>query len=245
MPATCSGSSPDRDSLLSSIGIAYIDPWVLVVDKPHGLLCQPGLGPALQDSVLLRLQRRWPEVQLVHRLDRDTSGLLLLARDSDSHRQLSRAFAERQVEKQYCARVLGILSAAEGTIEAPIRKLSHRPPLYGVGEGGRSSLTHWQRLERHPHGSAVRLRPITGRSHQLRVHLQAMGHPILGDPLYGQPLAAGLCSRLCLHASGLAFRHPGSGEWLSLQSPARFPMLPVADAVDVNPAGSGAEGLAR
>lgn len=224
---------------LESIRIHHVDPWLLVVDKPSGLLCQPGLGPALRDSLLLRLQRRWPEVRLVHRLDRDTSGLLLLARDSETHRQLSRAFAERQVEKHYLARVLGRPKAAAGSIDRPLLKRCHRPPLYDIGDGGRPSLTHWQRLEDHPHGCALSLRPITGRSHQLRVHLLSIGHPILGDPLYGQPLAARLCQRLCLHASGLAFRHPWSGAWVSLTAPARFPPLAPAGA-----ATSGAEGLA-
>lgn len=199
------------------------DPWLLVVDKPPGLLCQPGLGPELRDSLVTRLQITWPEVRLVHRLDRDTSGLILLARDADSHRQLSRAFAERQVEKRYQARVLGRPLDAAGSIDGPIRKRCHRPPLYGVAEGGRPSLTHWQQLGRHRHGSDLSLQPVTGRSHQLRVHLLAIGHPILGDPLYGQPLAARLCSRLCLHACGLAFRHPVTGRELAFHSQACFP----------------------
>lgn len=206
-----------------AIRIHHLDRWLLVVEKPPGLLCQPGLGPELRDSLLLRLQERWPEVRLVHRLDRDTSGLLLLARDRDTHRLLSRAFAERLVQKWYFARVLGSPEAAAGSIAGPIRKLSHRPPLYGVAEGGRPCLTHWQRLEPHAHGHGLLLQPITGRSHQLRVHLRSIGHPILGDPLYGQPRAASLCSRLCLHACGLGFHHPGTDAWLSLTSPARFP----------------------
>ncbi|MFM8525433.1 MAG: RluA family pseudouridine synthase [Cyanobacteriota bacterium] len=224
---------------LETIRIHHLDPWLLVVDKPSGLLCQPGRGPALHDSLLVRLQRRWPEVRLVHRLDRDTSGLLLLARDPESHRQLSGAFAERQVEKHYLARVLGTPTAAAGSIDRPLLKRCHRPPLYGVDDGGRASLTHWQRLEAHRYGCDLRLRPITGRSHQLRVHLLSIGHPILGDPLYGQPLAARLCRRLCLHASGLGFRHPWTGDWLSLTAPALFPPLVACDAVQ-----SGAEGLA-
>lgn len=209
----------------SGLTVHHLDRWLLVVDKPAGLLTQPGLGPEQRDSLVLRLQARWPELRLVHRLDRDTSGLLLLARDSDSHRQLSRAFAERQVQKRYLARVLGSPAAAAGTIDRPIAKLSHRPPLYGVVPAGRPSLTHWQVQQPHAHGQTLLLQPITGRSHQLRVHLQAIGHPILGDPLYGQPLAACLCARLCLHACGLAFRHPATAEWLSFASPARFPPL--------------------
>lgn len=229
-PARDPQRDPDHDPAaagpepeLTAIRILHRDPWLLVVEKPAGLLCQPGLGPELQDSLQLRLQRRWPEVRLVHRLDRDTSGLLLLARDPETHRRLSIAFAERQVEKHYQARILGSPEADAGVIDRPIAKVCHRPPLYGVDSGGRPSLTHWRCLGSHPHGSELALRPITGRSHQLRVHLLAIGHPILGDPLYGQPLAAGLSSRLCLHATGLGFRHPWSGAWLSLRSPAVFP----------------------
>lgn len=222
----------------SGLRLHYGDPWLLVVEKPAGLLTQPGLGPEQRDSLVLRLQERWPELRLVHRLDRDTSGLLLLARDSDSHRQLSRAFAERQVQKRYLARVLGSPAAVSGTIDQPIAKLSHQPPLYGVVSAGRPSLTHWQVQQPHAHGQTLLLQPITGRSHQLRVHLQALGHPILGDPLYGEPLAARLCTRLCLHACGLAFRHPATGEWLSFASPARFP--PPEACL---PGPSGADGL--
>lgn len=228
------------DPGLAAVTVHHQDRWLVVVNKPAGLLTQPGLGPEQRDSLVLRLQARWPELRLVHRLDRDTSGLLLLARDSESHRQLSRAFAERQIQKRYFARVLGSPEAASGTIDLPIMKLSHQPPLYGVAASGRPSLTHWQRHQPHAHGPGLLLQPITGRSHQLRVHLQAIGHPILGDPLYGQPLAASLCTRLCLHACGLAFRHPATGEWLSFASPARFPSLEAG-----LPPPSGAEGFAR
>ena len=233
-------SARERPPAAQPIVVHYSDPWLLVVDKPSGLLCQPGLGPELADSLVTRLQVSWPELRLVHRLDRDTSGLLLLARDSDTHRQLSLAFAERQVQKRYQARVFGRPVDAAGSIAAPIGKRCHRPPLYGVAEGGRPSLTHWQQLGRHRHGCDLSLQPVTGRSHQLRVHLLAIGHPILGDPLYGQPFAARLCSRLCLHATGLAFHHPLTGQWLDLRSEARFP-APAPGA----PGHSGAEGLAR
>ena len=121
------------DPGLAAVTVHHQDRWLVVVNKPAGLLTQPGLGPEQRDSLVLRLQARWPELRLVHRLDRDTSGLLLLARDSESHRQLSRAFAERQIQKRYFARVLGSPEAASGTIDLPIMKLSHQPPLYGGG----------------------------------------------------------------------------------------------------------------
>jgi tRNA pseudouridine32 synthase/23S rRNA pseudouridine746 synthase len=212
---------PDPDP--APIGIHHEDPWLMVVEKPSGLLCQPGRGPHLQDCLLLRLQGRWPEARLVHRLDRDTSGLLLLARDSETHRRLSRAFADRQVEKTYQARILGTPNAASGTIEAPIQKACHRPPLYRVAPDGRPSRTDWRLIRSHRHWSEVELRPLTGRSHQLRVHMLAINHPILGDPLYGEPEATVLCSRLCLHASGLDFCHPWHEHWLHLRSPESFP----------------------
>ncbi|MEB3166515.1 MAG: RluA family pseudouridine synthase [Cyanobacteriota bacterium] len=200
--------------------VVHADPALLVVDKPSGLLSQPGLGPDLADAVVPRLHARWGPLQLVHRLDRDTSGLLLLARDAISHRALSRAFAERRVEKRYLADVLGCPAAAAGRIEQPLRRASRRPPRYRVDPAGRPSCTDWWLLECHAGWSRLELRPLTGRSHQLRVHLAWRGHPLLGDPLYGTARSRGLAPRLRLHACGLAFEHPVGGQRLELRSPA-------------------------
>ena len=213
------------------------DPWLLVLLKPAGLLSQPGLGPELADSLISRVQRRWPEARLVHRLDRDTSGLLLVARDPRTHRQLSQAFAERCVAKTYLARVQGLPPGRGGRIEQPLARIATRPPRYGVvplAAGGKPALTRWRRLQRGAGDawSLLLLQPHTGRSHQLRVHLAALGHPILGDPLYGpQPASSGeSCAigertaggswpGLQLHAAGLRLRHPHSGLPLRLRSP--------------------------
>jgi tRNA pseudouridine32 synthase/23S rRNA pseudouridine746 synthase len=207
--------------------VLHADPWLLVVDKPSGLLSQPGLGPALTEALPGRLAAAWGELHVVHRLDRDTSGLLVLARDPGTQRALSRAFAERAVAKTYTADVLGAPGAAHGEasglIDRPLAKARHRPPQYRVHPAGKPSQTAWQRLDTH-HGSAggwsrLQLTPRTGRSHQLRVHLAWLGHPILGDPLYGNAGSRSGASRLRLHADSLAFVHPVSGELLELCAP--------------------------
>ncbi len=221
------------------------DPWLLALAKPSGLLSQPGLGPELAASLSGWAQRRWPEARLVHRLDRDTSGLILLARDADTHRRLSQAFAERRVRKTYLARVHGVPLARSGLIDQPIARLGTRPPRYGVvpfaagGTGGRRALTRWRRLHqapacmnsRVPDTCPLLLQPLTGRSHQLRVHLAWLGHPVLGDPLYGPTVCTvadspameacpgNAAARLHLHAAGLRLQHPITGLPLCLRAP--------------------------
>ena len=197
--------------------MVFRDPWLLALAKPSGLLSQPGLGPELADSLISRAQQRWPEARLVHRLDRDTSGLILLARDADTHRLLSAAFADRRVHKTYLARVQGVPAARGGLIDQPLARLATRPPLYGVvpvTAGGKPALTRWRQLDPRRHGNTLLLQPHTGRSHQLRVHLAWLGHPVLGDPLYGDPASA---PRLQLHAVGLRLRHPVTGASLRLR----------------------------
>ena len=205
--------------------IVHQAPDLLVLNKPHGLLCQPGLGPELADSLISRVQQRWPQAQLVHRLDRDTSGLILVALTSELHRELSRMFAERQVQKRYVADVHGVPDQPHGLIELAMAKRQHRPPLYGVDPAGKACSTRWRLLQAHGRCSRLELQPLTGRSHQLRVHLQAIGHPILGDPLYG-PLASALedplGSRLHLHAAALQWLDPGSSESLAFDAPPPF-----------------------
>ena len=210
------------------VQVVHADPWLLVVDKPSGLLSQPGLGPDLADAVPGRLEAAWGDLRLVHRLDRDTSGLLLLARDADSHRALSQAFAERRVAKTYRAEVWGCPANAAGVIEAPLARARRHPPTYRVHPAGRPSRTDWRRLDGIGSGGAaadgsgptswLELWPQTGRSHQLRVHLAWLGHPILGDPLDGPARRRRAAARLRLHACGLAFEHPATGRWLELAS---------------------------
>jgi tRNA pseudouridine32 synthase/23S rRNA pseudouridine746 synthase len=200
---------------------------LLVLDKPHGLLCQPGLGPELADSLISRVQRHWSAAQLVHRLDRDTSGLILVALTPELHRALSRLFAERQVLKRYVADVHGVPLEAQGLIELPIAKRQHRPPLYGVDSAGKPCITGWRLLEViRPTGqnsalSRLELEPRTGRSHQLRVHLSAIGLPIVGDPLYGAQVAVG-SERLHLHACALQLHHPLTSRSMLLEAPVPF-----------------------
>lgn len=198
----------------------HADERMLVAEKPSGLLCQPGLGPDLADSLITRLQEQWPTAQLVHRLDRDTSGLLIVALDPEMHRALSRLFAERKIHKTYIADVWGIPDQREGMITLPIAKRCHRPPLYGPDPAGKPCITKWTRLSADQHSSRLALNPETGRSHQLRVHLAAIGHPILGDPLYGNHKTR--ADRLRLHASQLAFRDPITDRPMSFQSPCPF-----------------------
>jgi tRNA pseudouridine32 synthase/23S rRNA pseudouridine746 synthase len=203
--------------------VLYADPWLLALLKPSGLLSQPGLGPELADSLISRAQERWPEVRLVHRLDRDTSGLILLARDATTHQALSAAFAERRVRKTYLAMVQGLPADRGGIIDQPLARIATRPPRYGVvplGQGGKPALTRWRVLRRFEGSSLLLLQPRTGRSHQLRVHLADLGHPVLGDPiysdpLYGEPAAA---TRMQLHAAGLQLLHPATGKPLHLRS---------------------------
>jgi tRNA pseudouridine32 synthase/23S rRNA pseudouridine746 synthase len=198
--------------------VLYADPWLLALVKPSGLLSQPGLGPELADSLISRAQERWPEVRLVHRLDRDTSGLILLARDATTHQALSAAFAERRVRKTYLAMVQGLPADRGGIIDQPLARIATRPPRYGVVPlecGGKSAFTRWRVLRRFVGSSLLLLQPRTGRSHQLRVHLAAIGHPVLGDPLYGDPASA---PRLQLHAAGLQLLHPAKRKPLHLRS---------------------------
>ena len=222
---------------------------LLVAEKPSGLLCQPGRGPHLADSLVTRLRQQWPTAQLVHRLDRDTSGLVLLALEPDLHRALSQLFAERLVGKTYRADVLGVPAQPAGSIRLPLARQSRHPPLYGPDPAGKAAHTDWQLLEACGLWSRLELQPLTGRSHQLRVHLAAIGHPILGDPLYGAQarqdraqaslnpgvpaLRPGVAenrevsrgpqaTRLRLHATALAFRHPLSGDPLQFHSACPF-----------------------
>lgn len=195
---------------------------LLVLNKPSGLLCQPGLGPHLADSLISRVQLQWPQAQLVHRLDRDTSGLILVALTPELHRALSQLFAQRQVEKRYIADVHGLPQEREGLIELPIAKRQHRPPLYGTDAAGKACSTRWRCIAQTSHCARLELQPLSGRSHQLRVHLQAIGHPILGDLLYGLPHQLQPVARLHLHATALNWVQPFSGEPLGFEAPVPF-----------------------
>ena len=193
---------------LSAEGLAerHRDDWIVVVEKPAGLLSQPGLGANQQDSLITRLQRNEPDLQLVHRLDRDTSGVLLLARGVDALRRCNALFASRHVRKLYIADVMGVMQGS-GAIDVPLARLQRHPPRHGFHPDGRPARTRWRVQRSTWNSTRLWLVPLTGRSHQLRSHLAERGHPIVGDPIYG----AGGSSRLHLHAVALAFRHPFTG----------------------------------
>ena len=203
--------------------VVFEDQHLIVLEKEAGLLSQPGLGPTKHDSLLARSLIDWPSTRIVHRLDRDTSGLMVLALDAETHRRLSAQFAKRRVKKIYHAQIDGCPNRRSGTIDAPIRRKSTRPPRYCVDfESGKDATTHWIVNASHGSRTHITLRPITGRSHQLRVHMEYIGHPILGDPLYGTEQSRVKLSRLGLHAHALAFRHPYTNKWMRWTSPDPF-----------------------
>jgi tRNA pseudouridine32 synthase / 23S rRNA pseudouridine746 synthase len=201
----------------------YQDDALLVVDKPAGLPSVPGRLPELLDCMASRVQTAVPDALVVHRLDMATSGLLLFARGKAMQRALSHAFAERQVNKRYVAVVAGHLADDEGEIDLPLIADWPRRPLQKVDlELGKPSLTRFKVLAREGITTRVELTPLTGRSHQLRVHLLALGHPILGDALYAPPDIVSAAPRLLLHASLLSFRHPLDGRAVRVESSPPF-----------------------
>ena len=206
----------------------YQDDYLLVVDKPAGLLTVPGRGEHLQDCLIHRVQRHFPDALIVHRLDMDTSGLVLLGRGAAMQRALSELFMKRQVDKQYEALVHGCPAEHQGEINLPLSTDWPRRPRQQVDMlRGKPSQTLYRvmgPLNLLAQGlNRLALVPLTGRSHQLRVHCLAMGHPIAGDPLYGDAAAdAGVAGRLMLHATQLTFVHPVTGQSLALTSACPF-----------------------
>jgi tRNA pseudouridine32 synthase/23S rRNA pseudouridine746 synthase len=207
---------------MGDLPLLYLDDMLLAADKPAGLLAVPGRGPQRQDCLWSRVRAVAPDALVVHRLDQATSGVMLFACSVEAQRLLSAAFAERRVAKRYEAWVDGHLDGDAGTIDLPLAADWPLRPRQRVDrERGRPSLTHWRVLERDAVHVRTRLalEPVTGRSHQLRVHLAAIGHPIIGDALYA-PHAPG--PRLLLHAFELRVPHPASGEMLTLRSKVPF-----------------------
>ena len=203
----------------------YIDAALLVVHKPSGLLSVPGRGAEKQDSLVARVQAQFPGARSVHRLDMGTSGLLVLALDADIQRELGRQFEFRQVEKCYVAVVAGHVAQEECLIDLPlIADWPNRPRQMVDHVRGKPSLTRLKVLgyDQASDTTRVHLMPETGRSHQLRVHMQAIGHPILGDELYAPLPIVEQAPRLLLHASFLAFSHPWTLTRLAINSPPPF-----------------------
>jgi tRNA pseudouridine32 synthase/23S rRNA pseudouridine746 synthase len=205
--------------------LIHADAALLVVNKPSGLLSVPGRGVDKQDCLIKRVQEDYPDALIVHRLDFDTSGLLVLARGKAMHRCLSMLFQERQVDKRYLAVVAGELAQDCGEVFLPLIVDWPNRPRHKVDFAtGKPSLTRYRVLchQAAEQCSRLELTPETGRTHQLRIHMQAIGHPILGDSLYADEASLAKADRLLLHAEYLAFAHPESGEPLNFDCPAPF-----------------------
>jgi tRNA pseudouridine32 synthase/23S rRNA pseudouridine746 synthase len=198
----------------------------MVIHKPAGLLTVPGKTEDLQDCVINRLIKLEPKTLLIHRLDRDTSGILVFALSREGQKNISRQFQERQTDKTYQAIVAGTLEG-KGTVDVPVIYDPSRPPLHiAEPNHNKPAITEWQAIEHFEiQGQAVtrvKLNPITGRSHQLRVHMQYLEHPIIGDTLYATPEQQQLSPRLCLHAERLSFYHPKTEQLVEFNCPAEF-----------------------
>lgn len=203
--------------------VLHADDDLVVLDKPSGLLSVPGKNPALADSLESRVRSRWPTATLVHRLDKDTSGILVMALNKKALGHVGQQFEKRLTRKSYIARVFGILAEDSGRIDLPLATDWENKPRQRVDwERGRSSQTEWQTIERETEATRVRLNPLTGRTHQLRVHMLAIGHPILGDAFYATGAALAAAERLQLHAESLEFTHPGTGAPMRFTVPAPF-----------------------
>lgn len=207
---------------MKSLQRLYEDPWLIAIDKPAGLLAVPGRGEANRDCVAARVQAEEPDALVVHRLDQATSGVMLFGRGAAAQRALSMAFAERRVDKRYEAVVHGLVKDNEGQIDLPLlADWPNRPRQKVDHANGKPSLTRWRVLSRDATARTTRLvlEPVTGRSHQLRVHLAAIGHVIIGDTLYASADGA---SRLLLHACELRLPHPTEARTLVIGSPPPF-----------------------
>ena len=196
------------------LDIVHDDHEILLVNKPSGLLSVPGKGPELSDCLISRIQLVFPTALLVHRLDRDTSGIMVFALTPHAQRHLGLQFEKRHTKKVYVARVWGEMQEKTGTVDLPLYvDWPNRPRQKVDFENGRSAVTDWRIVRTGTNETRVRLMPKTGRSHQLRVHMREIGHPILGDPFYAEGPARDH-PRLMLHSESLQLRHPDGGQGL-------------------------------
>ena len=201
--------------------LIHHDDQILLVEKPAGLLSVPGRGEDRADCLINRLRGAFPTVLLVHRLDMDTSGIMVFALTPHAQKHLGQQFERRQVKKSYVARVRGRLSPASGTVDQPLMVDWPNRPRQMIHPEGRPARTDWRVIRARDEESRVRLSPLTGRSHQLRVHMAHLGHPILGDPLYATGAAADF-PRLMLHAETLRLRHPDSNVTMTFSAEVPF-----------------------
>lgn len=203
--------------------IIFQDDHIVVVEKPSGLLSVPGKALEHKDSLQLRLQRVWPELTVVHRLDMATSGLIVFALNKASHRHIQQQFEKRLVSKTYYARVLGVPNEKQGEVSLPlICDWPNRPMQMVDMKRGKPATTYYEVVENDSHSSLIKLTPITGRSHQLRVHMLELGHPILGDKLYASEVGKKMANHLCLHAAYINFTHPVTHTQISFNSQYQF-----------------------
>jgi tRNA pseudouridine32 synthase/23S rRNA pseudouridine746 synthase len=204
---------------MGDIEYVYSDEHIIIVDKPANMLSVPGRTPDKQDCLIHRVQKQFPDARIVHRLDFSTSGLMVIAQNRESHRMLSRQFENRETEKTYVAKVYGQPGQPSGVLDLPLRCDWERRPLQIVDDQlGKKALTHWRIIERFENSCLVELSPTTGRTHQLRVHMQSMGHPILGDELYAHEAAYSMADRLNLHAKELIINHPTENSRMAFSS---------------------------
>ena len=219
---------------MPELDVVFVDDHLVILNKPSGLLSVPGRGEDKQDCLIARAQSQWPEALTVHRLDMATSGLMVIARGPETQRKLSHAFEIREVSKSYEAIVSGVLQAQATDPADPAERWQdiqmpvlidwpNRPKSKVDWEHGKPSHTQW-RVMGSALGNATRveLKPITGRTHQLRLHMMAIGHAILGDALYAPPEVQALSSRLLLHARILRFKHPVTAKWMVFESKVPF-----------------------
>ena len=206
------------------LDLVYRDDYIAVVNKPSGLLSVPGNQPQYYDSAMSRVKEKYGFCEPAHRLDMATSGVLLFALSKAADRELKRQFREREPKKYYQALVWGHVEQDHGVVELPlICDWENRPRQKICFERGKRAVTFYDVLQRYPNNTTrVKLTPITGRSHQLRLHMLALGHPILGDKFYAHPQAKALSPRLCLHAESLQIQHPITGEMMEFTAPVGF-----------------------
>lgn len=206
------------------LDLVYRDDYIAVVNKPSGLLSVPGNQPQYYDSAMSRVKEKYGFCEPAHRLDMATSGILLFALSKAADRELKRQFREREPKKYYQALVWGHVEQEHGVVELPlICDWENRPRQKICFERGKRAVTFYDVLQRYPNNTTrVKLTPITGRSHQLRLHMLALGHPILGDKFYAHPQAKALSPRLCLHAESLQIQHPITGETMEFTAPVGF-----------------------
>lgn len=203
--------------------VLHADGEILALAKQSGLLCVAGKPAEHGDCLESRARAEYPNARIVHRLDRETSGVIVMAMNAKAHRHLGLQFERRKTSKQYIARVWGDVKGEGGTIDLPLScDWPNRPKQMVDKENGRSALTHWEVIGREGSATRLALAPITGRSHQLRVHMLSLGHPIIGDSFYATGRALAAANRLQLHAESLTLHHPADGRLINFSDPCPF-----------------------